>query len=511
MTNREIEQKLKNAAENCTPDVLDRIMSECDTKKGDVIIMTERKNSFTKKFAAIAAAIIVVAGVAGFGFNYYRTANSIVSTVSLDVNPSIELKLNKNAKVMQANALNDDAKEILNGLELEGTHANTAASAIIGSLLQNGYIDELANSILVSVEDTDSARAEKLQQELTEQITKALDGAAANAAVIAQHMNGENLDEVAEQYNISHGKAELIERIAEANPTYSKEELAALSVNELNLILSNPKNDVAELVTSGTASDSAYIGAEKAKEIALSHVGVKATDAFDFEVDFDYEYGKMIYEVDFDTKNREYEIHVDAATGDIITAHSEYGNNAAESTTAASQGEQTTSAKDIGKDKAKQIALEKAGVKEADVQSLRITSDYDDGRLEYKVEFIYNKKEYEYEINAESGTITDYDIDYHSALDTLEEKYEGDYVSATAEDNAVNVDGEITAEQAKQIALNKAGLNEADVTALRVEKDYDDGTVEYSVEFRYNGKEYEYEINGKTGTITDYDIELFDD
>lgn len=515
MTNRETESRIKKAVEACTPDVLDSVISQCTDKKGDVIIMTKKNNNFVKKFAAVAAALIVLVGAGTFGYNYYSTANTVASIVSIDVNPGIEMTLNGKAKVIEANALNDDAKKVLDGLELKGTAANTATNAIIGSLLKNGYIDELANSILISVEDKDSTRGEQLQNELTQQVEATLNESSVNASVLAQQVKGDELKDEAQELSISQGKAALIEKIIAANPTYSKEELAKLSVNDLNLILSNPKNEVKEVATAGsTASDKAYIGTAKAKAAALAHVNVKEADVFDLEIDFDYEFGKMIYEVDFDTKNREYEIHVDALTGKIVTAHSAYDNNNKEAATAAPAQQ----SKDIGKDKAKEIALNKAGVKASEASNLRVTSDYDDGRLEYNVEFVHNKKKYEYEINAANGNITDYDIDYHSALDEIEDKYDkdddDDYIPpAKPDENGVNVNREITADEAKQIALNKAGAKAADVTRLRVEKDYDDGRTEYSVEFRYNGKDYEYEINGSTGTIIDFDVEkaeLFD-
>ncbi len=515
MTNREAESRIKKAVEACTPDVLDRVISQCTDKKGDVIVMTRKNNNFVRKFAAVAAALIVLVGAGAFGYNYHTATNTVASIVSIDVNPGVEMTLNKNAKVLEAKALNNDATKVLEGLELKGTDANTATNAIVGSLLKNGYIDELANSILISVEDKDNARGEKLQNELTKEINTTLEKASASAAILAQHTDSKN-DKVAEEYGISAGKAALIEKIIAANPTYNKEELAKLSVNELNLIISNPKNEVKEVAASGKASDKQYIGADKAKAAALAHVNLKEADVFDVETEFDYEFGKMIYEVSFDTKNREYEIHVDALTGKIVTAHSEYDRNNAEATTVAPEQQN----KDLGKDKAKEIALNKAGVKEADVKNLRVTSDYDDGRLEYKVEFVHEKKKYEYEINAANGNITDYDIDYHSALDEIEDKYDdkydkdGDYVPTTKADNKnVNVDKKITAEEAKQIALNKAGAKASEVKGLRVEKDYDDGRTEYSVEFRYDGKDYDYEINGETGAIIDFDIEraeLFD-
>ena len=60
-------------------------------------------------------------------------------------------------------------------------------------------------------------------------------------------------------------------------------------------------------------------------------------------------------------------------------------------------------------------------------------------------------------------------------------------------------------EQAKKIALEQAGLAEADVTRLRVEYEIDDGVQQYDVEFHHGGYEYEYEINANTGAVISFD------
>ncbi len=497
MKNREVEKRLKQAVENTTPDVLARIMADCDNSKGEIIVMTKKNNKgLVRRIAYVAAALIIVAGGAVIGYNSHKNANAIASTVSFDVNPSVELELNQKANVVKANALNTDGEKILQNLKLKGADASTATSAIIGSLLQNGYIDELANSILISVEDTDDARAARLQEELTQQAAKALEEASANAAIVAQHLKAEAYDEIAEELSISAGKAALIEKIIAANPSYTEKDLADMSVNELNLILSNPKNEVKEVATSGQASEKKYIGADKAMQIALEYVGFEKADTYGLEVDFDSENGKLIYEVEFYVRGKsEYEIHIDALTGEVLTK-SNLNQAAASDSTAATQ-----KAEDIGSAKAKEIALAKAGVKADDVESLKITSEYDDGRLEYSVKFIKGSKTYEYEIDAETGKITDFDID---------SKYDDDdyYEAPAANPNVTTAgSGDIGSEKAKEIALSNAGAKESEVQGLRVEREYDDGKIEYSVEFRFNSKEYEYEINGATGVITDRETE----
>ena len=66
----------------------------------------------------------------------------------------------------------------------------------------------------------------------------------------------------------------------------------------------------------------------------------------------------------------------------------------------------------------------------------------------------------------------------------------------------------VTEEQAKAIALEKAGFTEDQVRRMKVEKDYDDGRLEYDVEFYVNGVEYSCDIDIDTGNITDYDVDF---
>ena len=177
MTDRELELRLKKAVEACTPDVLDKVMAECETYKENIVPFTKKKYRLGTMIAA-AAAFVVVAGVGLFGA---FGMNRVASIISLEVNPSIELKIDKNEEVLEANAMNQDAVEILEGMKLEGTDIHTATNAIIGSLLKHGYIDELANSILLSVEDNDSVRGAALQETLSGEINAILEGASVNA------------------------------------------------------------------------------------------------------------------------------------------------------------------------------------------------------------------------------------------------------------------------------------------------------------------------------------------
>lgn len=66
--------------------------------------------------------------------------------------------------------------------------------------------------------------------------------------------------------------------------------------------------------------------------------------------------------------------------------------------------------------------------------------------------------------------------------------------SSVAENN-------ISREKAKSIALKDAGLKEANIYDLEIELDREKGTLHYDVSFESNGRDYDYEINAKTGKI----------
>lgn len=511
MTDHELERRLRTALDHAAPNDLEGVLSRCETGKGTVIDMTnavETKKK-TRRWAPLAAAaclaLVLVGG--GGGYYYYSVNNAVASLVSLDVNPSIQLEVNKNEKVLSATPMNDDGAEILADMDLKGTQADVAMYAIIGSLLQHGYVDELANSILITVEDDDQARGEKLQQELTAQADAALENAQVSGAVLAQTLqHTEELSQKAQEYGISTGKAALIMAIVEgSNNTKTFEELVGLSINELNLLYtaqaplegqtsdgqqSSGTTNTAPITTSGSASQSAYIGLEAAKQAALNHAGVPASQATFLEAEYDYDDGRMVYEVEFHVNGTEYEYEIDAQTGDVVKHKTEQNG-------AGTGGSSANTSSYIGESAAKAAALKHAGVSESSTKYCNAWLEYDDGRPEcYEVEFMAGNTRYEYKIALTAPTV----------LESEQESYGGSGSSGGQTGSGSGTSStDIGAEKAKSIALNHAGVSASQTYELKVERDMDDGVLEYEVEFKAGGMEYEYTIHGGTGQILKYE------
>lgn len=315
-----IKKKIKGAFNNIVLPDFD--MNNLEKRKGMVLVKEERKKSKKGLWITLSACVAVCVCLF-IGLGYFNNNMKVASTIGIDVNPSITVTVNKKEKVLDVTANNDDAKIILEGMDIAGSDINVAINALIGSMVKNGYIDELANSILISVDNPNSTESEALRQKIVDELS-AFINSGNNISVVSQSItSSSDKESLANSYGISVGKLELIEKLIAKNNLYTYEELKNLSINELNLLLGSTTENV---TTSGTASDKSYIGKDKALEIALSDAGVSSVTWS--EVEMDYDDGFMTYEVEFTYNNREYDYEINATTGDILESNREYDDDA---------------------------------------------------------------------------------------------------------------------------------------------------------------------------------------
>ena len=394
MTNEKMEQRLASAVEKTAPNDVNGVLSRCDERKGTVIPMTTKKTT-KKRWTTLAAACLALVLLGGGGI-FYQQAHAVASVVSLDVNPSIELKVSKSEKVLVCTPLNEDAKAILadmgDGADLKGAKLDVAVNAIVGSLVRNGYLNSISSAIMISVEDNDTARAEKLQRELTSTVDGVLQTSEAKASVLTQTLTQDaGLAQQARENSISTGKAALVNRVLALNPALKFDALAKLSVEELK--------DLAE-----AGAPAMPIGTDKAMDIAAAAFGKASTAKMAYsEVDPELDESPAHYEVEIRSQTgEEFEYKVDAYTGAILESKRE----AADGTEVpVVQPSKPAASGDIGYAKAKSVALNHAGVSEGKAYDMDIELDDEDGTLVYEVEFKFGGMEYSYEINAATGAI----------------------------------------------------------------------------------------------------------
>ena len=500
MKEQDAEARLARAMEDAAPNRLDELLevreeARRQEKIVDISAPPKRKRRGWKNFAAaVAAALVLVIG--GGSFFGWRYANAPDSLVGIDVNPSVQLTVSRNEKVLNCEALNADGTEIIDGMDLQGTPLNVAVNALIGSMVQHGYIDDLKNSVLITVENKDAAKAQALQESLMADVNGLLAGESVEASVMGQTITSrdQSLSSLAETYGISEGKAALIQRILDTDPTLTFESLAGLSVNDLSLLLQAKQADTSGLTVTGQASDKAYIGLDKATEIALAQLPGATLK----EIEFDYDDG-MVYEAELLLDGYEYDIEIDALTGAVVkfdyelddhwsgTVGQPVTGNGQGTAPQPSQSQQQTAL--ITEQEAKDLVL--AQIPGASIVEFK--RDTDDGRTVYDGKAVLEGREYEFEIDAATGSFLEWDAD--------------------DADEGWHTGGGTSSGQAAQTALDEEGARALvlaripGATIVEIERDTDDGRVYYEGEAVLDGWEYEFEIDATAGEFIKWEAD----
>lgn len=478
-----IQEKVKKVFTADVPDVYASVLSDVKNQKGQVRTMKSKSTSRKTGLIAAMAVCLVAVFALVLGITMFGGESKASAIVSLDVNPSVQIEVDEDGKVIKALAMNDDAAEIIGTMDLSGSTLEVAVNAIVGAMVRAGKLSEIQNSILLSVNAKNAELEKQISDRLTAEVNKAMQESGLGAAILSQSVaDDKELAALAEKYGITEGKAQLIKKILGLAPQYTFESLVGLTVNELNVII-NSKVSVPDGVTlTGTASTGAYITAEEAKRKALEFAGKTEDEVFDLEVEFDADDGIIVYEVEFDADGKEYEYEINAKTGEKVK----------EKIKVKQSSPVVTPDNLISRDEAKRIALAKVGLTEEKVTFTKIKLDADDDEAEYEIEFFTATEKFEIEIDAKTGSVLKVE---RKAVKTPQEE-QGDH---------------ITAKRAQEIALEYANLAASDVVMEKIEIDYDDGIYVYEVEFVSGGYEYEYKIDAKTGEILESEKEPIED
>ena len=291
---------------------------------------------------------------------------------------------------------------------------------------------------------------------------------------------------------------------------FSKRIAAAVTALVLSLMLS----------ICAVAAPSASITPDEAKQAALDHAQLTAEQVVFTQAKLDYDDGRAVYDIEFYSGNKEYDYEIDANSGKVLEFDYDIENFDISSVQVK-----------LSLDEAKAVALKNAKLSENDVVFTKAKLDYDDGRAVYDIEFYSGNKEYDYEIDANTGKILDRDIEYKVSffsriVDFFKNMFSGKSgtvstppaaadvtveATSTASQEKPAASNRITLEEAKKVALDDAKLTAADVTFTKAKLDYDDGRAVYDIEFYSGAKEYDYEIDAATGRILEKDIDINDD
>ena len=408
---------------------------------------TKRKPGWAK-FGTMAAclALVLCTGIATHAIR----SNATAGTFTMDVNPSVEYTIAKSGSVKNVRSLNSDAENALSDVALGKQSVETALTRTVAAYEACGYMENGEATVLISFDSRLDANAE-LKASLSAEIQQALEQTDAVGTLVFHSELTENAEaaKIAEEFHVSLGRADWI--LTAANKTgLPTDEVARMSLDELLKFQ--------EVSGISSVCVSKFISLEEAKKIALKDAKLdELTQKIVFtREELSRNQGKPCYLLEFYTGTNQYFYQIDAKSGSIIYA-----------------------GKYITLSEAKKIALDDAGCEdkvsftEETLVSGGIKTPY------YRLVFADAKTQWTYRIDAVLGTVL--------------EKQQKEIVTTDF----------ISLEEAKEIALKDAGLNEATqkIVFTREELSRNSGKPCYILEFYTAKKQYSYKVDAKNGSI----------
>ena len=408
---------------------------------------TKRKPGWAKLGTMAAClALVFCTGIATHAIR----SNAAAGTFTMDVNPSVEYTIAKSGSVKNVRSLNSDAENALSDVALGKQSVETALTRTVAAYEACGYMENGEATVLISFDSRLDANAE-LKASLSAEIQQALEQTDAVGTLVFHSELTENAEaaKIAEEFHVSLGRADWI--LTAANKTgLPTDEVARMSLDEL--LKFQEASGIASV------SVSKFISLEEAKKIALRDAKLdELTQKIVFtREELNRNQGKPCYLLEFYTGTNQYFYQIDAKSGSIIYA-----------------------GKYITLSEAKKIALDDAGCEdkvsftEETLVSGGIKTPY------YQLVFADAKTQWTYRIDAVLGTVL--------------EKQQKEIVTTDF----------ISLEEAKEIALKDAGLNEATqkIVFTREELNRNSGKPCYILEFYTAKKQYSYKVDAKNGSI----------
>lgn len=204
-----------------------------------IIEKKEGEKSMNKIVKYAFAPVMVIVLIIG-GIIFY---NSPSSYVSIDINPSVMLSINRFDKVVKVDSLNDDAKKLTKDMNLYGLNVSDATIEITNKAIEMGYIDEEIddNVVLVSTYCNNTQKQDELKQQIHQNLSNNLKKNGIGSLIIDMELTEEDAEK-ANEYGVSEAKILFVKKAIEENPELNFEDLIYLPAKEIAKYIDEYKN-----------------------------------------------------------------------------------------------------------------------------------------------------------------------------------------------------------------------------------------------------------------------------
>lgn len=336
-----IEERLAKAIDQIPIGLLESLKNQPTEKMIAHDYITRQENFRTKRiwsYPGLALAALLI----GFFFLKLLPSHTIAGSLYIDLNPSIEINYNTKEEVLSINALKSEDKVLIQDIIFKGRDIYRVTEDVIEVLPKKGNSGQLQPALLVSVENKDQEKAQLQTEKLEEVIKGQLRRENIKQVVLSQNIiSSHTLEDFSQKYRVSIGKMIFIRNLIILNPSLKTEDLASLTIDalvrlsletglNLNKIV-HVEEDIQSLYKEEITHDTSppkngerdkdkkpskkLLTEKEVRDIVLNLVKGKIKE---IDIDLEREDGDLIYEIEIETKDREYDIIIDAYTGKIL-------------------------------------------------------------------------------------------------------------------------------------------------------------------------------------------------
>jgi len=244
MKRKDIERMLKESRE-LTPDaalrrrILDQKVPAVDVPNV-ARSASERpvRSRMAWRMIPIAAALLLVMTATLTGVGMYRAE---YETVYIDINPSVELSVNRFERVIDVTYLNTDAEDCFEALALTNKGVEKSIDLIIDALDEDGYL-KAQNTLYIGVSGKGEAQAEKLLEKVSARANQAQTEKGHTVEIRSASITDEER-QAAKDMGISPNKYQLIEEIVSDNPSFDPSDLRDMKMRDLREMLGKKEKE----------------------------------------------------------------------------------------------------------------------------------------------------------------------------------------------------------------------------------------------------------------------------
>ena len=199
-------------------------------KPGDIVLLKEpRLKKFMSSYKLLAtAAVFVLVVLAGFfGSNLYFTKTALIS---LDVNPSIEIGINRFGRIISVDAKNDEGEAILESLKIKNQDYADAIPDLLEQEELASYFEQ-ESYVYLTVQADDVS----MKQQLLNQMERyKADIQSHHDQIIVEYSSVESgMVEQAHAHGVTAGKYKMLLELAKLDSEFEFSEYSHHSVGDL--------------------------------------------------------------------------------------------------------------------------------------------------------------------------------------------------------------------------------------------------------------------------------------